>query len=120
MNFLICTKSRLRYGTTYLYCFSIYHGLIFSKRLVGKHLSHCYLRSFYVVQLGIAQIGNNIPARGLQKVKGPVKLIKRVKIAHSLLQSVSDQFHVIILSWLCNSTSGRQRIFRNPLLKMEK
>ena len=28
--------------------------------------------------------------------KGPVKLIKRVKIAHSFLQSVSDQFHVII------------------------
>ena len=31
-------------------------------------------------------------------VKGPVKLIKRVKIAHSFLQSVSDQFHVSILS----------------------
>ena len=30
--------------------------------------------------------------------KGPVKLIKRVKIAHSFLQSVSDQFQVIILS----------------------
>ena len=29
---------------------------------------------------------------------GPVKLIKRVKIAHSFLQSVSDQFQVIILS----------------------
>ena len=30
--------------------------------------------------------------------KGPVKLIKRVKIAHSFLQFVSNQFHVIILS----------------------
>ena len=30
--------------------------------------------------------------------KGPVKLIKRAKIAHSFLQSVSDQFHIIILS----------------------
>ena len=30
--------------------------------------------------------------------KGPVKLIKQVKIAHSFLQSVSYQFHVIILS----------------------
>ena len=30
--------------------------------------------------------------------KGPVKLIKRVKIAHSFLQSVSNQFHFIILS----------------------
>ena len=29
-------------------------------------------------------------------LKGPVKLIQRVKIAHSFLQS--DQFHVIILS----------------------
>ena len=29
--------------------------------------------------------------------KGPVKLVKRVKIARSFLQSVSDQFHVIIL-----------------------
>ena len=31
-------------------------------------------------------------------VKGLVKLIKRVKIAHTFLQSVSNQFHVIILS----------------------
>ena len=30
--------------------------------------------------------------------KGPVKLIKRVKIAHSFLQSVLNQFRVIILS----------------------
>ena len=30
--------------------------------------------------------------------KGRVKLIKRVKIAYSFLQSVSDQFHLIILS----------------------
>ena len=30
--------------------------------------------------------------------RGPVMLIKRVKIAHSFLQSVSDQFHVIISS----------------------
>ena len=30
--------------------------------------------------------------------KGHFKLIKRVKIAHSFLQSGSDQFHVMILS----------------------
>ena len=30
--------------------------------------------------------------------KGPVKLIKQVKIAHKFLQFVLDQFHVIILS----------------------
>ena len=41
--------------------------------------------------------------------KGPVKLIKPVKIAHSFSQSVSDQFHVIILSlsmnWLSKNVS---------------
>ena len=30
--------------------------------------------------------------------KGPVKLIKQVKIAHSFLQPVFNQLHVIILS----------------------
>ena len=34
----------------------------------------------------------------LRTNKGPAKLIKRVKIAHSFLQSVPNQFHVIILS----------------------
>ena len=29
--------------------------------------------------------------------KGSVKLIKRVKISHSFLHSVSNQFHIIIL-----------------------
>ena len=32
------------------------------------------------------------------RIKGPVKLIELVKIAHSFLLSLSDQFHVIILS----------------------
>ena len=32
-------------------------------------------------------------------LKEPVKLIKRMKIAHSFLQSVSNQFHFIILSF---------------------
>ena len=51
------------------------------------------------------------------QLKGPVKLIERVKIPHSFLQSVSDQFHIIVC--LCNSSNGCQRIFRNPLLKIE-
>ena len=43
-----------------------------------------------------------------------------MKIAHSFLQSVQDQFHVIILSLpIRNSAIGCQRIFRNRLLKME-
>ena len=47
-----------------------------------------------------------------QRNKGPVILIKRVKIAHSFLQSVSNQFHIIILSlpmqfckWLSKNVS---------------
>ena len=51
--------------------------------------------------------------------KGPVKLIKRVKIVHSFLQSVSNQFQLSLSACLCNSTNGCQRIFQNPLLKME-
>ena len=31
--------------------------------------------------------------------EGPVKLIKQVKIAHSFLKSVSNQFHVTILNF---------------------
>ena len=31
-------------------------------------------------------------------IKGPVKLTKRVKIAHSFLQCVSNEFHFIILT----------------------
>ena len=34
----------------------------------------------------------------LQTYKGPVKLIQRVKIAHSFLQSALNLFHFIILS----------------------
>ena len=43
------------------------------------------------MQLGTAHIGNDMPARGFQEVKGPVKLIQGAKIAHSfysLCQSV--------------------------------
>ena len=45
-------------------------------------------------------------------IKGHVKLMQRVKIAHSFLHSVSNQFHIIILSlpvllckWLSNNFS---------------
>ena len=61
--------------------------------------------------LSICCLGSIVPQ--LSKcLKGPVKLIKRVKIAHSFLQSLSNQFHVIILSlpmlffkWLSNKFS---------------
>ena len=44
--------------------------------------------------------GLNLDQAGLcdQRLKGLVKLIKWVKIDHSFIQSVSNQFHVIILS----------------------
>ena len=51
--------------------------------------------------------------------KGPVKLIKRVKTAHSFLQSVSEQFHVIILSLPILFYKWLSKILRNRLLKME-
>ena len=43
-------------------------------------------------------IANVILLKTMPFIKGPVKLIKRVKTAHSFSQSVSSQFHVIILS----------------------
>ena len=36
----------------------------------------------------------------LEQVKGPMKLMQWVKLAHSFLQSVSNLFHFIILSLL--------------------
>ena len=61
---------------------SALRALVFNKGLVRKHLSDCYLRSFYVMQLSTAHTharthahththththrGNNVPARGLQ------------------------------------------------------
>ena len=62
-------------------------------------------------------------------MKGPVKLIYRVKIAHSFLQFVSNQFHFIILilsmwfyKWLSKnfskptSKNGEIGRFSRPLL----
>ena len=63
----------------------------------------------------LAPVQNSVSLKLMQvefRGKGPVKLIKRVKIAHSFLQFVSNQFHVIILSlpmqfykWLSNNFS---------------
>ena len=52
--------------------------------------------------------------------KGPVKLMQQVKIAHSFLQFVSDQFHIIILSLLMWFYKWLSKFFKNLLLKMEK
>ena len=49
--------------------------------------------------------------------KGPVKLIKPVKIAHSFLQSVSDWFHVIILSLPIKFYKWLSKHFSKPTSK---
>ena len=46
----------------------------------------------------VAEVVNRSLKADCTDFKGPVKLIKPVKIAHSFIQSVSNQFHVIILS----------------------
>ena len=46
----------------------------------------------------LAHEWKNRAGKSLLAGKGPVKLMQRVKIAHSFLQLVSHQFHVIILS----------------------
>ena len=51
--------------------------------------------------------------------KGPVKLIKRVKIAHSFLQSVSNQFHFIILSLPMQVYKWLSKNFLKPTSKHE-
>ena len=55
----------------YICAISPFITALFSvKDWLVNHLSDCYLRSFYIVQLGTAHTGNNIPTRGLQgKVK---------------------------------------------------
>ena len=55
-----------------------------------------------------------IKDRGLQH-KGHVKLIKWVKIAHSFLQSVSNQFHVIILSLPMKFGKWLSKKFSKPI-----
>ena len=49
--------------------------------------------------------------------KGLVKLIQGVKIAHSFLHVMSE---LQLSAFLSSSISDRKRIFRNPLLKLEK
>ena len=56
------------------------HGLVFGIRKIST------------------RINRELKTCNYNPEKGPVKLIMRVKIAHSFLQSVSNQFHVIILS----------------------
>ena len=53
-----------------------------------------YLRSLYVVQLGTAHIGNNIPARGLQ---GEVKF-KEVTLLSILTRNIYSNFSPEFLS----------------------
>ena len=71
MDFLIYVISAEIYGATYLYRFYIYHSLIFSKRLNGKHHFDCNLISL--------QFGNNIAARRLTGEVGLNRFLYRSK-----------------------------------------
>ena len=51
------------------------------------------------------------PKQCLLSCKGPVRLIKRVKVAHSSLQAVSYLFHFVILNLFMHSTYGCQKFF---------
>ena len=55
-------------------------------------------KAFYHSVSGVAMCYKGGEAAGKDKNRGPVRIIKQVKIANSFLQSVSNQFHVIILS----------------------
>ena len=46
----------------------------------------------------VRKVSDSTAVRKMILDKVPVKLIKWVKIAHSFLQFVSNQFHIIILS----------------------
>ena len=59
---------------------------------------NCHICNFLGVERFLSYCGEKWHLNHLKAAKGPVNLIKRVKIAHSFLQSASNQFHFIILS----------------------
>ena len=59
-------------------------------------LNFCLDRWISICQPGVMWFGKHLQLHNIYK--GPVKLMQRVKIAHSFLQFVSNQFHVTILS----------------------
>ena len=72
-------------------------------------LSHTLLSNFFPKET--KKIGS----------KGPVKLIKLVKIAHSDFYSLCQVSSTLSFqACLCSSRNGCQRIFRKSLPKMEK
>ena len=78
-----------------------------SPQSLSRHITNCLLTGLSRARLGFISLHKAITSLGCMKnlgqlspgmAFGPVKLIKQVKIAHSFLQFVSNQFHVIILS----------------------
>ena len=66
----------------------------------------------------MAQTGSKTTTRKLNiGVKGPVKLMQLVKIAHSFLQSVSNLFHFIILSLPVKFYTWLSKNFSKPTSK---
>ena len=64
----------------------------------GKHGNLLFMSASRIYSKNFNCLLSVCYENNFEDLKGPVKLIKRVKVAHSFLQSVSDQFHVIILS----------------------
>ena len=56
----------------------------------------CHEVQYFVMYQSL--VCNLDQATAYRILRGPVKLIQRVKIAHSFLQSLSNLFHFIILS----------------------
>ena len=64
--------------------------------ILSRHILQLRSPAEYVLRVIWAKFIEELTR--LVLAKGHVKLIKWVRVAHSFLQSVSDQFHVIILS----------------------
>ena len=84
----------------------------------------------YLMQTKLSSIGAELEKvlhKGVEMIelndmeKGPVKLIRRVKIARSsFIFTVRVKSVPLYHLKLSSSTCGCKRIFRNPLLEMEK
>ena len=89
---MVCIVYSVRFDAVEIHTWAAFHLPRFLASLFS--VRSIILRIGLIALLFVKSGKYNSKKRG----KGPVKLIKLVKIAHSFLQSVSNQFYVIILS----------------------
>ena len=77
--------------------YSIYFSFVGQLHVPLTASYHNQVAGFRTIKFRMSQCVDSSVNRS---EKGPMKLIQRVKIAHSFLQSVSNQFHFIISSLL--------------------